>query len=265
MGRIPVKTVRANTRTMDYIRFGSGERAFVILPGMSIHSAMTLGDMVADAFSGYTEHYTVYMFSRANAMPDGYSVRDMAADTAAAMRALGIGEADVFGASQGGMIAQYMAIDHPELVRRMVLASTLSRPNPRFLAQMREWDRLAALHAEEELLASFADSVYSEATLKAYRETLIASNRGITAEEYRSFSVLAHACMTFDCSKELSGVRCPVLVIGAEGDGITTADGDREIAEALGCALYMYGTEYGHGVCDEAPDFRDRCLRFLLG
>ena len=36
-------------------------------------------------------------------------------------------------------------------------------------------------------------------TLKAYRETLISSNLGISDEEYRRFIILAEACKTFDC------------------------------------------------------------------
>ena len=57
------------------------------------------------------------------------TVRDLAADIAKAMDALGIGKADVFGVSQGGMIAQYLAIDRPDKVGKLVLAVTLSRNN----------------------------------------------------------------------------------------------------------------------------------------
>ena len=62
-------------------------------------------------------------------MNKGYSTRDMAEDLAFGMQTLGITRAKVLGVSQGGMIAQYLAIDHPELVDRLVLAVTLSRPN----------------------------------------------------------------------------------------------------------------------------------------
>ena len=50
----------------------------------------------------------------------------MALDIAAAMDTLGIKNADIFGVSQGGMIAQYLAIDRPDLVNKLVLAVTLS-------------------------------------------------------------------------------------------------------------------------------------------
>lgn len=45
------------------------------------------------------------------------------------MDALKIANADIFGVSQGGMIAQYLAIDRADLVNKLVLAVTLSKNN----------------------------------------------------------------------------------------------------------------------------------------
>ena len=252
-------------RKMKHIVFGSGTKNFVILPGLSVHSVMGLADAIAEAYKDFCEEYTVYVFDRAENIREGYTVRNMAEDTAAAMRELNIGNADVFGASQGGMIAMYLAIDHPQMVNRLILGSTLAKPNGTFNHVIDEWIRLARAKDELGLLESFADNVYSESTLKAYRETLISSNLGISDEEYRRFIILAEACKTFDCYGELSSIQCPVLVIGAEGDRVVTAEGSKQIAEALGCESYIYDGSYGHGVYDEAADYRRRCLDFLLG
>lgn len=260
-----VKTVSAGGIDMDYIVFGNGKKSFIILPGLSVHSVMGSADAIAEAYQDFSEEYTVYVFDRAKDIQAGYTVRDMAENTAAAMQKLHIEDADVFGASQGGMIAMYLAIDHPELVNKMILGSTLAKPNDTFNQVVDEWVRLAQAKDETGLLASFADNVYSEATLEAYRETLISSNLGISDEEYRRFIILAEACKTFDCYDELSNIQCPVLVIGAEGDRVVTAEGSKQIAEALGCEIYLYDDSYGHGVYDEAPDYRQRCLDFLRG
>ena len=258
-----VKTVSAEGTEMDYIVFGSGEKSFVILPGLSVHSVMGLADAIAEAYKDFSEEYTVYVFDRAKNIESGYTVRDMAEDTAAALKELNIKNADVFGASQGGMIAQYLAVDHPELVHKMILGSTLAKPNDTFIQTIDEWISLAEAKDEKGLLESFVDKVYSEATLKAYRETLITSNTGISDEEYRRFIILAEACKTFDCYDELSSVQCPVLVIGSEGDNVVTAEGSRQIAEALDCECYLYDEGYGHGVYDEAADYKQRCMDFF--
>lgn len=258
-----VKTVSEGEMSMQYISFGSGEKAFVILPGLAVHSVLNSAEAIEEAYKDFTDEYTVYLFDRAMNISDGYTIRDMAADTAKAMKALNIASADIFGASQGGMIGLYLAIDYPELVNKLIIASSLAKPNDTFNAVVDEWVSLAEAKDETALLESFADNIYSEATLAAYRDTLISSNAGITDEEYARFIVLAKACKTFDCYDELSSITCPVLVLGSEGDKVVTAEGSKEIAEVLGCEMYIYDDSYGHGVYDEAPDFKQRCLDFL--
>lgn len=56
-----------------------------------------------------------------------FSYRQMAEDTAALLRQLGVGRADVLGFSNGGCVAIELAIRHPDLVRRLVLGSVYSR------------------------------------------------------------------------------------------------------------------------------------------
>ena len=45
-------------------------------------------------------------------------------------------------------------------------------------------------------------------------------------------------------------------------DKVVGKDAQKEIAEKLGCDIYMYGNEYGHAVYDEAPDYIDRIMDF---
>ncbi len=258
-----MKTVIAGDMEMDYILFGSGEKSFVIIPGLSIHSVMGLADMIAEAYKDFAKDYTVYVFDRAKNIKAGYTVREMAADTAKAMKTLGIEKADVFGASQGGMIAMYLAIDHPELVHKMILGSTLAKPNETFNEAVKEWNRLAEERDEAALAESFADKVFSEGTLKDYRDALVKMNLGITEEEFQRLAILTEACKTFNCYEELSKIKCPTLVIGSRGDRVVTAEGSEQIAEALSCELYIYDDCYGHGVYDEAPDYKQRCLDFF--
>lgn len=260
---VEVQTVSTGETDMDYITFGNGDKKFVIIPGLSVHSVMGLADSIAEAYEAFTEDYTVYLFDRPEELKEDTTIRDLASETAEAMKALDIEDAYLFGASQGGMIAQYLAIDHPELVNRMVLGSTLSRPNATFEKVAGEWIQMAEKKDEEGLIGGFVDDVYSEATLETYRDTLISSNLGIIDEEYQRFIILAKACLSFDCYEELGLITCPVLVLGSEGDQVVTAEGSEELADALGCELYLYDDSYGHGVYDEASDYKQRCLDFF--
>ncbi len=258
-----VKTVVFDGGEMDYISFGKGEKTFVILPGLSVHSVTGFAGAVEAAYAPFLEEYTVYLFDRKKKIDTGYSIRSMASDTAEAMSALSLSSCAVFGASQGGMIAIYLAIDHPALVSKLILGSTLSRSNETFLSAVSLWLEKARERDEEGLLSNFVDAVYSENTLSLCRDSLIESNRGITEEEWERFIVLASSCLGFDSYDELGKITCPVLVIGSEGDRVVTAASSREIASLLDCEKYIYPPFYGHAVYDEAPDYKKRCLEFL--
>lgn len=258
-----VKTISVENMEMDYIVFGEGDKSFIILPGLSIHSVMGSAELIAEAYKEFTDEYTVYVFDRAKNIKEGYTIKDMADDTAKAMKTLNIENADIFGASQGGMIGLYLAIDYPELVHKMILGSTAARANDKFNVVVDEWINLAKEKEETKLLESFVDNVYSEATLKEYRDILISSNANISDEEYERFIILAEACKDYDCYDELSNIECPVLVLGSKGDQVVGVDGSIEIADKLNCDIYLYDENYGHGVYDEATDYKDRCLEFF--
>lgn len=125
---------------MDYIRFGSGEKHLVILPGLGDGLQTVKGTAIPMTlmYRIFARDYTVWAFSRKNALPVGSTTRDMARDQAQAMEKLGIAQADVFGVSMGGMIAQHLAVDYPEKVGKLVpIMGKLTKPKSydRFLIQ----------------------------------------------------------------------------------------------------------------------------------
>ncbi len=258
-----LKTVQFDGNEMECVVFGEGEKSFVILPGLSIHSVMGLGEAVAESYSLFTSEYTVYLFDRSKKIEDGTTIQMLASDTASAMKALGIEKADIYGISQGGMIALCLALDYPELCDRVVLSSTLARTNDTFKGVIEKWIEAAENKDEEGLLLSFIEDVYSEETVSSYGDILLEANRGISGEEYRRFITLAESCLDFDVYDELNDITSPVLVLGAEGDKVVTLKGVEEIADKMNCTLYIYPVGYGHAVYDEAGDIKERILEFL--
>ena len=77
-----IETVRTESFTMDYMRFGKGSKTLVILPGLSVQSVMKFSGAVAESYRLLTDDFTVYLFERRNELPPSYSVYDMARDTA---------------------------------------------------------------------------------------------------------------------------------------------------------------------------------------
>jgi len=73
---------------------------------------------------GLADSYKIYLVSRRPGLPMGYSLSDMSDDYAVMIKNELGGMTDIIGVSTGGAIAQHFAIDHPDLVRRLVLAMT---------------------------------------------------------------------------------------------------------------------------------------------
>lgn len=259
---IQIETVRTNTFEMNYFHFGTGEKPFVILPGLSLKSVMGAADAIAGAYRKFTDEYTVYVMDRRSQLPPVYPIRNMARDTALAVRGLGLQHVFLFGTSQGGMIAQCIAADHPDLAAKLVLGSTAAHTPEHSAEVVRNWIRLAGEKKTTELNRNFAEMVYTENFFRQYKDLILAAGEGVSNEDLERFMILARGIEEFDITGDLHRISCPVLVLGAGKDRIFGPETSEEIAEKIGCSCYIY-KEYGHAVYDEAPDYQDRILEFL--
>jgi len=86
------------------------------------------GDWLLQA-RAFRKYYRVITFDnrgvgKSDKPGESYTVKTMADDTVGLMDYLGIDKAHLLGVSMGGMIAQEVAINHPERVRKLILVST---------------------------------------------------------------------------------------------------------------------------------------------
>ena len=245
----------------DYIKFGSGKNTLIILPGLSLKPVTLSAPAIVQAYSVFEKNYTVFLFEKRKKVPAGFSIGDIADDTAEMMRQLGLENAFVFGVSQGGMTAQLLASKYPELVRGLVLASSLSKSDPVFLRLMNEWQAFAAAGDRVSLNRSFFKNVYSKEYFEKYRDVFASLENEGTDEELARFLCMVQACREFDSTQDIKNIKCPALVMGAEGDIAVTADSQRKLAALLGTEPIIYNG-YAHAVYDEAPDFKQKILAF---
>lgn len=250
---------------MQYACFGSGSKILAVLPGLSLKSLDTYADSVESAFSLFSKEYRVYVFDRLSEPDNDYTVYAMADDTAEAMRLLRLSGCCIFGASQGGMIAQCIAVKYPDLVSKLALGSSCCRMNDLFENTVRQWGSLASKRYSHALNHDFVYRVYSEKTLEKFGEYLVAQAPHCTDAELERFERLDMASLGFDVYNKLKNIKCPTLVLGAGQDRVIGVDGSYEIAEQIGAPLaqlYVY-ENYGHAVYDEAPDYRQRLKDFF--
>ncbi len=257
-----IKTVKTDKYEMDYAVFGKGKKSFIMLPGISVKSVMLSVPAVAAAYNGFSEEYTVYLFDRKRNIEKGYSVENMAEDTADAMKRLGISGAYILGASQGGMMAEVIAAEYPELARKIFLASAMAKQNevtrdvfPRMLALARE-------RKVREMNRLFFSVVYSEEYLEKYRDVFTFMENDATEDEMKRFEVLIEACVNFDYEQGVKKIKCPIFAVGSMKDKAVGSMAAPEIAALTGCGYYVY-EGYGHAVYDEAPDYKVRIVAFF--
>ena len=257
-----IQTVETDSFSMDYFQFGQGEDVFVILPGLSVQSVMGFADAVADAYKLLSDDYTIYVFDRRKELPTDYSVYDMARDTAEAFKALGLNRINLFGASQGGMIAMVIAVEHPELVQKLILGSTSACVEDTQMQTIEKWIQLARAGKAKELYLAFGEAVYPRSVFEQSRALLSEAAESVTHEDLKRFVILAEGIEGFNVRKDLKMIACPVLVIGSKDDRVLGAEASIQIAECTDAELYLYDA-YGHAAYDTAPDYKERILRFL--
>jgi pimeloyl-ACP methyl ester carboxylesterase len=129
----------------------------------------------------------------------------MADDTAGLMRHLGIDDADVLGYSMGGGIALQLAIRHPDLVRKLVVASAGHRSD--------------GMHAEAlEMFPSITPELFAGSPIEAaYRST--APNPADfprLVEKLKDLDVTPFAWAEQDVQR----IAAPTLIVLGDSDGI---------------------------------------------
>lgn len=249
---------------LDYITFGRGAKTLVMIQGLNTRGIKGAALSLAYMYRMFAKEYKVYLFDRREDIKEGVTVRELAADVAMAMDALGLAGADIFGVSQGGMIAQYLAIDRPDLVHKLVLAVTLSRSNETVKTVVEQWIARTEQGDMKSLVYDMAEKMYSESYVKRYKPFMPLLTILQTPKDVPRFIALAKACLTCDAYEELDRITCPVLVLGGAQDKVVTGNASEEMAEKLGCELYMY-PELGHAAYEEARDFNKRVYEFLRG
>jgi pimeloyl-ACP methyl ester carboxylesterase len=251
---------------MNYVSFGYGEKAFIVLPGLSDGLTTVKGKalLLAGSYREFFKEYTVYMFSRKNEMPEGYSIREMAADQAKALKELGIENVSVMGVSQGGMIAQVFAIDYPEMVEKLVVVVSAPRANERIQENVRAWIELALQGDHKNLMIDTAEKGYSEAYLKKYRKLYPVLGMVGKPRTYDRFFRNAEAILAFDAYEELYKIECPTFIIGGETDNTVGVNASYELKENIKHSEIHIYPGLGHAAYEEAKDFYDRVYEFLI-
>jgi pimeloyl-ACP methyl ester carboxylesterase len=205
-----------------------------------------------------------------SSLPHGsFSVADMAGDILAVLDGAGISRAHVMGVSLGGMVAQELAIDHPDRVGDLVLVSTtpgwpFAYPMPAvsaaLIARTGSLTREVAArrHAENALSArTVVDRPEVADRLVALQDMRLADPRAWAAQ--------AAAGAGYTGRLRQTRVRARTLVLHGSADTVVDPGNGKLLADRIPGAQLVMFPELGHLLFWEDPDgFVDAVTSFLL-
>jgi pimeloyl-ACP methyl ester carboxylesterase len=182
-----------------------------------------------------------------------YTLWDMAADTVGLLDALGLDRVHMAGMSMGGMIAQCVALEHPErLISLTSLSSTTgsrSVPSgkPRVLWEImkpRPADLQGAIAHSVRILRAIGSPGYPVplAQLEALAARSVQRGRNPDGTGRQAAAILASGSRR----RALAELRVPTLVLHGEADPVIPVEGGHATAEAIPGAKLLTIPGWGH-------------------
>jgi pimeloyl-ACP methyl ester carboxylesterase len=261
--------VRAGDIELSYERSGSGPPLLLIM-GMS-GTALHWGEPL---LSELRRDFEVIVYDHrgvgdSTPLQGEVTIRQLADDASALLSALEIDSAHVLGISMGGMIAQELALSHPEQVRTLALGCTycggagsaLTSPAvlQRLTEAMMSGDRARALRAGWE--ANLGPAMVDDAD--AYERFL-----GVASQYAVAVPVIMaqmQACTAHDTSSRLPQLAVPTLVIHGTDDQMLPVQNGRMVASLIPGAQLEIMDGVGHLFFWERPESSAELVRAHAG
>lgn len=239
--------------TLNYIDEGAGDPVLLIHGFASNLQVNWVGTQWVDAL--VKAGYRVLAFDhRGHGQSDKiydparYTIGDMAADALALLDSLGIARADIVGYSMGARVGAFLAIEHRESVRSLVIGGMGGRL---FEGAPKSEEIARALEApsRDDVTDPYARTfrVFAEATkgdLKALAAVIRSPRLPLTREK-------------------LGSISCPVLIVVGSEDNVA---GDPEVlAAAIPGARAVSIEGRDHNRCVGDKNFKQAVIDFLAG
>jgi 3-oxoadipate enol-lactonase len=250
--------VRVGEIELDVERSGSGPPLLLIMgmSGTALHWGEPLLELLREDFAVIAyDHHGV---GASTQLEGEITIAKMAEDAAGLLAALEIDSAHVMGISMGGMIAQELALAHPELIRTLTLGCTYCGGEGSALADpaamqglgeaMMSGDRDRAIRAGWEINVSpeFAADAENWSTFQG-----IAARRAVAV---RVTMMQLQACTAHDTNSRLPTISLPTLVIHGTVDRLLPVPNGRLIASRIPGARLEIMEGVGHLFFWERPE-----------
>ncbi|WP_053227361.1 alpha/beta fold hydrolase [Solirubrobacter soli] len=204
---------------------------------------------------------------RSRGLTPAYTTEALADDAVAVLDALAIEQANIYGLSLGGMVAQQIALRHPRRVRSLVLGATTPGGRKAKLADeevMNFFSTRGNLSREEAAWASVAYN-YSRRCRDEHSDRIAEDIRRRLEYEFDEAAYQAQmmAAAMHNCTSRLGRIGMPALVIHGEEDRVVPVANAHLIASRLPQGRLHLLEGAGHLYTTEAPEADAEVARFF--
>lgn len=213
---------------------------------------------------GLSATFDVWMVAPRRPVPAVTSMAELAADHASAIRARFPGPVDVIGESTGGSIALRLALDHPDVVRRLVIVSAAARLGDAGRKAQRTVRRELRAHRPRRAASAMLEAT----TIHPGRRRLLRAagqllGRLVVGRSDDDLARLIDAEDRFDVGRDLQRIAAPTLLIGGACDGYYSPDLFRATADRLPHSTYLELADRGHETALASAAIRRRIREHL--
>lgn len=226
---------------LPFLSVGSGS-PLVVLAGLVPQAGVSRGPLRGDherTAKLFAHGREVLYVNRRPGMPGGMTMAQVAAEHAAGIRQSFPEPVDLVGMSTGGSIAQQIAAEHPDVVRRLVLISTGARLGPLARQVQRRLAARIRAGAMRQASAVFAADLMPPGVLElpAALAGWLAGPLIFKPDGMRDMASMAEAEDDFDLSA-LPRIEAPTLLVGGGRDRYYGPDLFEETAALIpGCQV----------------------------
>ena len=268
----PTKTIDVDGTAFTYRELGEQTGVPVVFLH---HFTAVLDDWDPRVVDGIASRHHVIAFDNRGVGASGGKVptdlEEMGADAIAFIRALGLDEVDLFGFSLGGAVAQMVALQAPDLVRRMILAGT----GPRGGGGIWRMPFIVGGAYAKALLSRkdprhflfFPRTAEGKRSARAYFERLAERTTDLDAPISTQAGLAQLRAITgggLHAPDDLSAITAPVLVANGDHDLMVASELSADLAARLPNATLRIYPGSGHGgVFQYHHEFVPDVLAFL--
>lgn len=265
-----MSTTQVDSHTVYYDEFGAGH-PLIFISGLG---STRLGWW--KQLEPFSKKFRVINLDNRDAGDSGlgtgpYTIADMSEDTAGVIKNLKLGRTHIIGISMGGMIAQELAIRHPELVDKLVLVSTTAggptgvNAKPEIAALLM---RAGEEGIETRVRRTFT-AIAGEGYMAKHPEDLdeivknsLAKPMSLESYQRQLGAVMGHSGK--GTADRLAQITAPTLVVHGDYDPLIPYANGKYLAEHIKGARLITFPGVGHVSMIESPErFNREVIEFL--